>query len=131
VVKDVPHHLTAVVVICSAVLTLNFVWTEQLKVLGVLVVEHVVLKEVTQTNKLINLELVHLLVQEDLTVEKNAQHPLNAVVPACSVVLNGRYVWIRQLKAPMVTVVVLVTLLRMFKLRPWRHQVPLIWLRQF
>ena len=42
-VKNVPNHLTAVVVICSAVLTLNSVWTEQLKVLGVPVVEHAVL----------------------------------------------------------------------------------------
>ena len=64
-------------------------------------------------------------------MENYAIHPLNAVVPACSVVLNGRYVWIRQLKAPMVTVVVLVTLLRMFKLHPSSNLVPLIWLLPF
>jgi len=120
VVKNVPHHLTAVVVTCSVVLTLNSVWTEQLKVLGVPVAEHVVLKEVTPTptTTLINLVLEQLLAQEDLTVERNAQHPLNVVVPACSVVLNGKSVWIRPLKAPMVTVAVLVTLLKTFKLRP-------------
>jgi len=127
-VKSVPHHLTAVVVICSVVLTLNSVWIEPPKVLGVPVAVHAVLKEVTPTQELINLVPVNKLAQEDSTVVKSAHHPLIVVVQVCSVVLNGKYVWIRPLRVPMVTVVVLVTLLRMFKLHPWSNLVLLIWL---
>jgi len=133
VVNVVLHHLTAVVAICSVVLTLNSVWIELPKVLGVPVAVHAALKEVTLTTiiRIINQVPVKQLAQVDSTVAKSAHHPLTVVVPACSVVHNGKYVWTRQLKVLMVTVVVLVTLLKTFKSHPLSNLLTLIWLPLF
>jgi len=72
VVKNVPHHLTAVVVICSVVLTLNSVWTEPLKVLGEQVAEHAEL----------SLEVTAVATPHMLNHNRTVFHALTAVLIA-------------------------------------------------